>query len=229
MNQGLRRFGRAVVRTAWLFGIALFLAVFACNLWVIWAGRPYLCPDLDLLAPHRVGLVLGTAPSLGSGRPNPFFEGRMDTAARLFHAGKVRHWVLSGDNGRKSYDEPAAMHAALRARNVPASALTVDAAGFRTLDSMARARHVFGLRRVLIVTDDFHQARALFLARSFGLEPTGFASDRVPLWHSKKTRLREWGSRVKAVLDLHMLKTSPRFLGHRIQIPGGEEPVRTGK
>ena len=225
----LPRFGRAVLRTVLFSGLALFLAGLACNAWVILAGRPRLCPSLESLAPHPVGVVLGTAPILGSGRPNPFFEGRMDAAARLFHAGKVRHWVLSGDNGRKSYDEPAAMRAALLVRKVPASALTVDAAGFRTLDSMARARHVFGLRRVVIVTDDFHQARALFLAQGSGLDATGYASEPVPFWISKKTRCREWGSRVKAVLDLHVLKTSPRFLGPRIQIPGGEAPVRTGK
>jgi SanA protein len=218
----LPRCGRAAFRTALFSGIALFLAGLACNAWVILAGCPRLCHSLGLLAPHPVGLVLGTAPILGSGRPNPFFEGRMDAAAALYHAGKVRHWLLSGDNGRRSYDEPAAMRAALLARKVPATALTVDAAGFRTLDSMARARHVFGLRRVVIVTDDFHQARALFLAQGSGLDATGYASVPVPFWISKKTRCREWGSRVKAVLDLYALDTRPRFLGPRILVPGGE-------
>ena len=87
---------------------------------------------------------------------------------------------------------------------------------------MARARHVFGLRRVVIVTDDFHQARALFLAQGSGLDATGYASVPVPFWISKKTRCREWGSRVKAVLDLYALDTRPRFLGPRILVPGGE-------
>ena len=112
----LPRCGRAAFRTALFSGIALFLAGLACNAWVILAGRPRLCHSLGSLAPHPVGLVLGTAPILGSGRPNPFFEGRMDAAAALYHAGKVRHWLLSGDNGRRSYDEPAAMRAALLAR-----------------------------------------------------------------------------------------------------------------
>jgi SanA protein len=200
-------------------GGAAALALLAlANGWIARTTRAHLITDLARLAAHDVGLVLGTSPTLHNGAPNPFFEGRIATAAELYHAGKVRHLLLSGDNSRKTYDEPTAMQAALLARGVPAAAITLDYAGFRTLDSMARARTVFGLDRVVIVTDDFHQPRAVFLARALGLDATGFPSQRVPFRWSKKTRTREVASRLKACLDIYLLDTQPKFYGPPVTI-----------
>ena len=105
------------------------------------------------------------------------------------------------------------MRDALVARGVPASAITMDCAGFRTLDSMARAKVVFGLQRFTIITDDFHEARAVFLARSLGLDVVGFPSERVRYWWSKKVRTRELASRTVACLDIYILHTRPKFYG----------------
>jgi len=113
------------------------------------------------------------------------------------------------------------MRDALVARGVPASAITMDYAGFRTLDSMARARAVFGLHRLTIVTDDFHQARSVFLARSLGLEAIGFPSERVPYWRSKKVRTRELASRTVACLDIYVFHTRPKFYGPPVKIEIG--------
>ena len=125
------------------------------------AGRIF--GDAATAPENDVALVLGTAPTAGEGRwKNPFFESRMDAAATLFRAGKVRHLLVSGDNGRREYDEPTAMQSALPARGIPESAITLDYAGFRTLDSVVRARAVFGQTKLTIVTDDFHLPRALF-------------------------------------------------------------------
>ena len=164
-----------------------------------------------------MALVLGTSPYVGQWR-NLFFEARMDAAAQLYREGKVRHLLVSGDNGRKEYDEPTWMRDALIARGVPESAITLDYAGFRTLDSMARAKAVFGLQRCTIVTDDFHQARAIFLARAHGLDAVGFQSKPVPLRWSARTRTRELVSRVAACLDVYVLRTKPRFYGPRVEI-----------
>jgi SanA protein len=195
--------------------------VLASNLWVIGRGSGRLQRDFDRLPVNKVGLVLGTSPTIGS-RRNLFFEGRMDTAARLYKAGKVQHLLLSGDNRRKNYDEPAAMRASLIARGVPETALVLDSAGFRTLDSIARARVVFGLKKATIITDDFHQARSLFLARMHGLDAVGFATKPLAWKRSVKTRVREWGSRFKACLDVYLLGTKPRFYGPRVLIADEE-------
>ena len=111
------------------------------------------------------------------------------------------------------------MRDALLEHGVPASALTLDYAGFRTLDSFARAKKVFGVDRLTIVTDDFHLPRAILLARHFGLDAVGYSSEAVPLKWSMKTRLREIVARGKALLDLYLLRTEPRFLGPRVTIP----------
>ena len=199
--------------------LALPAAVLLANWWLIHSSATRIIADLDQLPANDVAIVLGTSPTIEHGRyRNPFFERRMDAAARLYHAGKVRHLLLSGDNGRKDYDEPAWMRDALLARGVPAAALTLDCAGFRTLDTMARARAVFGQTKVTLVTDDFHLPRALFLARVHGLDAVGFPSAHVPDAWSKTTRLREVGSRVKACLDIYVLRTQPKFYGPPVVI-----------
>lgn len=185
---------------------------------MISATAAHLFADATLIPARDVALVLGTGPRVGRFQ-NPFFEARMDAAAKLWRAGKVRHLLLSGDNGRRDYDEPTAMRDALIGRGVAATALTLDYAGFRTLDSMERARQVFSLRQVIIVTDGWHQPRALFLARAAGLDAVGFSSSDVPWSMSVRTRVREWLSRVKALADIYVLHTRPKFLGESVHLP----------
>jgi SanA protein len=203
-------------------GLILFVLgvvfVTGANFWIVQRARKAVVSQVDKLPENDVALVLGTAPNVGKWR-NLFFEARMDAAARLYHEGKARHLLVSGDNGRKEYDEPTWMREALVARGVPESAITLDYAGFRTLDSMARAKAVFGLQRCTIVTDDFHQARAIFLARAHGLEAVGFRAKPVPLRWSMRTRVREIASRAAACLDVYVLRTKPRFYGPRVEIP----------
>ncbi|MCE9610104.1 MAG: YdcF family protein [Chthoniobacter sp.] len=181
-------------------------------------GRERIYFDPDLVPPREVAVVLGTAPTI-QGRSNLFFESRMNACAELWRRGKVRHFIVSGDNGRKTYDEPTAMRDALISRAVPASAITLDYAGFRTLDTMARAAAVFGQRKITVVTDDFHLPRALFLAEAHGLDAIGFGGKPVPVKYSRKTRTREVASRIAAWIDVNALHTKPRFFGPPVTVP----------
>jgi SanA protein len=191
----------------------------AANWWICNAASGRIITDAHRLPFNEVGLVLGTSKFSGDGvSSNPFFEGRLNAAARLFHEGKVRRLLVSGDNGRKTYDEPSWMRDALVARGVPSEAITLDYAGFRTLDSMVRAEAVFGLKRFTIITDDFHEPRSVFLARSRGLDVVGFPSEPVPWIWSKKARTRELISRVRACLDVYVLHTDPKYFGPRVAI-----------
>ena len=175
--------------------------------------------DLAQLPDNEVGLVLGTSKSSGDGSyPNPHFYNRIEAAAELYRAGRVKHLLLSGDNGTRGYDEPADMKTALLARGVPADAMTLDDAGFRTLDSIVRAKEVFGQQRLTIITDRFHAYRAVFLARHYGLDAIAYPSANVDVRYSVKSRLRECLADVKACLDLYVLHTQPRFLGPRIEV-----------
>lgn len=195
------------------------LFVILPNWWVLHRARPFIFTRLDRLPENQVGLVLGTSRYDRNGeQTNPFFIGRMNTAARLYKAGKVKHLLLSGDNSHDGYDEPTWMQEALVERGIPASAITLDYAGFRTYDSIVRAHAVFGLDRFTVITDDFHESRSVFLARSLGLEAVGFPSEHVPFPRSRKTRARELASRTVACLDVYVLHTHPRFYGPPVKI-----------
>jgi len=199
--------------------VLMTVGVFALNEWIVCSTSAAVFKEMSELPQNDVALVLGTGKLLrGSGKINPHFRKRVEAAAELYKAGKVKHLLLSGDNHVASYDEPTDMAEALMALNVPPSAMTLDYAGFRTFDSVVRAKKVFGQSKVTIVTDDFHAARSVFLARHEGLDATAFCSAKVSARFSARTRVRELGARVKAALDVYVLNTKPHFLGEPIQI-----------
>ena len=205
-------------RAVLLSGAAFVLG----NVWIELRARGRVHSRIEDVAPAETALVLGTSPQLRGGGPNRFFAGRIAAAATLYRAGKARHLLLSGNRTGAS-DEPTAMREALVAEGVPQSATTLDYAGFRTLDSVARAKQIFGVTRLTIVTDDFHAARAVLLARHFGIDAQAYCSERLSLRSSKKTRLREIAARGKALLDLYLLRTQPRFLGPPVRLRGPEQ------
>jgi SanA protein len=208
---------RTLIRLAAGASALAALVLIGSNAWLLLHARERIYSAVARLPQNDIGLVLGTAPRLGKWQ-NLFFEGRMDAAAKLYHAGKVRHLLLSGDNGTRGYDEPTAMKKALLARGVPESALHLDYAGFRTLDSMARAKTVFGVSEVTVITDDFHLARSLFLADSFGLKAVGYSPPPVPLRSSAKTRVRETVARLASLVDVYVLHRQPKFYGPKVDL-----------
>jgi SanA protein len=166
------------------------------------------------LPARDVGLVLGTSRTTRHGRPNLHFNQRIAAAAALYQTGKVRHLLVSGDNHIASYNEPDDMRQALIAAGVPADAITCDYAGFRTLDSVVRAKEVFGLSRCTIISEEFHCPRALWIARRHGLDAVAFAAPDVGLraW-SIRAAAREQFARSWCAVDLYLLHRGPKFLG----------------
>ena len=180
--------------------------------------------------PHRkVGLLLGCKKSLGDGTPNLFFESRVRAAKDLFMAGKVDYLLVSGDNHTKGYDEITDMREALLKAGIPADRLYGDCAGFRTLDSMARARQVFGLNEVTVISQEFHNQRAIFLASREGLDAIGYNAQDEDLGDYSGTHRRERFAKVKAVLDIYVLRTRPRFLGANVIIGADAPTVCSGE
>lgn len=167
---------------------------------------------LDQVEPKPVALLLGTARRTVAGRPNEFYQTRIQAAAALFHSGKVQGILVSGDNATRWYNEPIAMQKDLIAAGVPAEFITLDYAGFRTLDSVIRAKEVFGQRQVIIVSQRFHAERAVFLARHFGLDASALAAADPKDQSLLKVRAREVLARVAAVLDI-VIGRDPKFLG----------------
>lgn len=199
-----------------LTGVGLVLvAMFAANAWVVSATRDLVYDDLDRLPVHDVGVVLGTSPYTRYGNQNLLFTHRMMAAAELYAAGRVRHLLVSGANPDRTYNEPRKMYQALRRLGVPDSAITLDFAGFRTLDSIVRAREIFGANSYIVVSQRFHDYRALFIARYYGIQAVAYTRPEEDRRQPLRTEAREYFARVKAVIDLFVLSTAPRFLGPR--------------
>lgn len=199
------------------------MLVFICYKRIDYATEKNVFDTVSAVPFRPVGLVLGTTPRLQNGRPNLYFEYRMDAAAALYQAGKVRYLLLSGDNRRRHYNEPEEMKKALVERGIPENVLFPDYAGLRTLDSVVRAKEIFGQDSVTIISQRFHNQRAIYLAEAFGLSAVGYNAPDVYTFASLKVRLREGLARVKVFLDLATGKR-PRHLGEKIKLPDGPQP-----
>jgi len=184
-----------------------------CDLGLGWAARGRIHAVAADVPEAPVALVLGAA-KLHHGSPNRFYGPRIAAAAELFKAGRVRGILVSGDNGRVGYSEPEDMRDDLVAAGVPARYITLDHAGFRTLDSLVRAKEVFGQTRLVVVSQKFHLERALFVADHQGIEASGYVAEDPTSRRYLKTRAREVLARAGAVLDV-LIERRPRFGGPR--------------
>jgi SanA protein len=170
--------------------------------------------------PHaQAALVLG-AQVKADGQPSLMLADRISSAEALYRAHKVDKLLLSGDHGQWRYDEVGTMRKAMLKDGIPPEDLFTDHAGFDTWDSAQRARKVFGVHSVIVVTQDFHMARALYAARHAGLDATGYSADRRTYGHViARLKMREALARVKVVADV-ITGADPHFLGPRIPIGG---------
>lgn len=198
--------------------LGVVLLVVGCNVWIVMSTEGRVYSDVAKLPPNRIALVLGTSHRTTTGGPNPFFHKRIEMAARLYHEGKVEHFILSGDNSSRYYNEPMEMKKALENRGVPSSVITLDYAGLRTLDSVVRSKKIFGQDKITIITQPFHSYRALFISRYYDIDAVAMVAEDPTLEESFRVHLREYFARTKAVLDLYVFKTDPRFLGEKEEI-----------
>src|SRR5262245_10859639 len=185
-------------------------------------SRSALQANVSALPHKRVALVLGCSPVLRSGGPNWYFENRIAAAAEVFQANKVDYILVSGDNHVATYDEPTAMKQALIRLGVPEDRIVLDYAGFSTLDSVVRAKKVFGLSEFCVITQRDHALRAIYIAQANGIDAIGFPAKDVSRLRGFRTRCRESLARVRTLLDVHVLGRKPHFLGPAIVI--GQEP-----
>lgn len=200
-----------------VFFIALVIfGIMVCNRSVKDFSEEFVYSSLSDIPKNQVGLVLGTSKFAYKGGINPYFKYRMETAYELYHAGKLQHLIVSGDNHVKGYNEPQQMKDYLVMLGVDSNDITMDYAGFRTFDSMVRVKEVFGQTKVTVISQKFHNERAVFLARKNGIE--AIALNAKTPWYSPRMRLREYLAKCKAVLDVYVLKTTPKFLGEKIEI-----------
>lgn len=205
-----------------LFRVLIILCVVAIagililDRWISWKTAPYIYDDLDKVPFRDVGVVLGTSKYLRTGGINQYYQYRIDGAQGLYHAKKVNYLLLSGDNAQVSYNEPRTMRRDLVNAGIPKNNIVLDFAGFRTLDSVIRARRVFNTDNFTIITQRFHCERALFIAMHMGIEAQCYA---VPSPETIGVKIREIFARLGALTDLYILDSQPRFLGPLVPIP----------
>lgn len=197
----------------------IFVFTIIVNLKVENSNSSLIYTDIEMVPYNKVGLLLGTNPLNRWGRPNSYFTNRINIASKLYHSGKVDYILASGDNHTCKYDEPTAMRDSLIAHGVPEERIILDFAGFRTLDSVVRAKEVFGCKSLTIISQADHNARALYLAKANGIEAVAVSAPlNAGLWVRTRLALREWFARDKMMLDIWLGK-QPHFLGSKIEIP----------
>lgn len=217
-------FSRQTVIFTCVILVAAIVALFISNHRIEAASQGLTWNDVNAIPTRNVGLVLGAKPG------NHYFTRRINSAASLYQAGKVKWLLVSGDNGNKHYDEPSAMQQALIAKGVPANAIFCDYAGFSTLDSVVRAQKIFGEDHITVISQAFHNQRAIWLAQQYGIDAIGFNAPDLSEGRGKYVRLREKLARVSAIIDAKVLHRQPRYLGATVIIgPTSQHGCPAGK
>jgi SanA protein len=210
-----KKLKRIIQITLVLFGLVLIFAITA-NLMVSNKSQ-YTYNSVEDIPHNRVGLVLGTSKFLANGYENYYFKYRIEAAFELYQAGKIDFILVSGDNSRKEYDEPTMMRDDLIALGVPANKIFLDYAGFRTWDSVVRCKEIFGETKITIISQQFHNERAIFIAHCNDMEAVGYNAKDVNAYFGFKTQMREKFARVKVVID-YIVGNQPKYLGDKIAI-----------
>ena len=205
-------------RNAFISLILILIAIVGgVNYMVNAAVKKQMYYDVAAIPKNKVGLLLGTAKYLDKSRNivNPYYQYRIDAAVALYMAGKIDYIIVSGDSNTISYNEPELMKKDLIAHGIPAKRIYMDNAGFRTLDSILRCRDIFGEDHITIISQAFHNERALYIANQKKVTAVAFcARDGDMVWFSY---LREKFARIKMVLDL-IRNTQARYYGEKVVI-----------
>lgn len=200
-----------------LIAISPLILIFTSNYAIKNNAKNKIFSEVSEINKSKVGLVLGTAKMLKNGRVNLYFTYRIEATVELYNKGKIDFVLVSGDNGNESYDEPTDFKNELIKRGIPENKIFLDYAGFRTLDSVVRAKEIFGQENITIISQKFHNERAIYLAEKNGIKAVGFNAKDVSGRYGIKTEIREYFAKTKAYLDV-VFGVRPKFLGDKIEI-----------
>jgi SanA protein len=201
--------------------VAAVLATFLINVGMILGTRKHIYSDISLIPQRTAILILGS--QIRGQTLSPVLQDRVDSGITLMELSKGKKLLLSGDHGQRYYDEVNAMrlYVLANAPTIMEEDIFMDHAGFNTWDSMYRARDVFEVEDLIIVTQEFHINRAVCLARSLGLDAVGYGinQDRFRGRSLRSWQIREYFARIKAFYSI-IFKPKPKYLGDKIPILG---------
>lgn len=191
--------------------------IFTANKAIVNNSKEKIFSDIKNIPKNKVGLLLGTSKFLRNGQINLYYKYRLNATIKLFKSGKIEYIVISGDNGSKDYDEPTDFKNDLVKAGIPENKIFLDYAGFRTLDSVVRVKEIFDQNSVTIISQQFHNERAIYLAEHFDIKAIGFNAKSISGKYGLKVRFREYLARVKVFVDI-ILNVEPKFLGKKIEV-----------
>lgn len=197
--------------------LLIVIAIYTSNKVIIKNAEEKLFNTTETIPKNKVGLLLGTVKYLSDGRVNLYYQFRLNAAVELYKAKKIDFILVSGDNGSEGYDEPTDFKNDLIKAGIPEDKIYLDYAGFRTLDSVVRIKEIFGQTSVTIISQQFHNERALYLASHFEIDAIGYNAKGVSGKKAIKVQLREYLARVKVFIDI-LFNIEPKFLGEPIEI-----------
>ncbi len=195
------------------------LAFFGINLYMVAYAGEYIYQDPAQVMPGADCILVLGAGVWGEGRPSSILQDRLETGLALYEAGASNRLLMSGDHGRKDYDEVNTMKSYAMEHGIPSAHVFMDHAGFSTYESMYRAREIFQVQTVLIVTQEFHLARAVYDARKLGLNAFGVQADMRQYSGRRLNAARESLARVKDFFYL-VIQPKPTYLGEAIPVSG---------
>jgi SanA protein len=200
-----------------LLFFGMLLLIFFSNYTISNAAKNKTFSNVSTIPKNSVGLLLGTAKYYKDGGINLYFQYRIDAAVALYNNDKIDFILVSGDNRALNYNEPITFKNELIKRGIPEDVIFLDYAGFRTLDSVVRANAIFGQTEITIISQQFHNERAIYLAEKKGINAIGFNAKDIKGKYGFKVKLREYFARTKAFLDI-VFHVEPKFYGEAIEI-----------
>lgn len=203
----MKKVAKKLLWTTCIMAFVCIALMLICNQIVVNNAQGKAFSDIDSIKYNKVGLLLGTTPQARIGRiTNYFFIYRIDAAEELYRAGKIEKILISGDeNSLDGINEPECMRDSLVARGVPASDIILDGKGYRTINSVINANKVYGLKSFTIISQEFHNERAIYQAEHLGLDVENLQAYNAKMPKSRRaflTTIREYFARVKMFIDL---------------------------
>jgi len=200
-----------------LSALILFMVIIS-NVVIVKKSKRYLYDKVSDVPECYTAIVLGAKVS-SKGVPSDYLQDRLDMAIELYRNNKITRFLLSGDHGQTSYDEVNNMKAYLIEHGIDTADIFLDHAGFDTYNTMVRARKIFQVEDAIVVSQEFHLPRAVFIARSKGIEAYGIKADKRKYAAIKSLKIREILAKVKAFTEV-IINKKPKYLGEQIPITG---------
>lgn len=195
----------------------ILITIIICDIAIVLSSYKQTYNSIYKVPKRKVGLLLGTSKYFRDGSPNIYYKNRVSSTASLYFAGKIEYVLISGDNSEMYYNEPNDMKKALIKKGVPEDKIFLDFAGFRTFDSIIRAEKVFGTTSYIVISQEYHNQRAIYIANKLNHKAIAYNAKNIKSGMFIGQYIREKLARVKVFIDF-IFDVEPKYLGKKIEI-----------